>query len=105
MNIFEQIHQTATMRTETFDELRIIGQDALSLPAADRRRIAQAAEELETAYKLLVKIQCELIESNQARIATTEQLIEARRQIVALAYFSPLVWHVKWNFNLPVPSP
>lgn len=72
MNPFE-------LRDDTFDVLRIIAKDARGLPPSDREVIRSAADELEQVYRALHATQLELLESQARRIATNEQLIEARK--------------------------
>lgn len=65
---------------DTHEELRIIAQDAdARLSAIDRQIIARAADEMEHYLRLLIVTQAELIESQQRRIATNDQLMAARK--------------------------
>jgi len=67
---------------DTFDVLRIIAKDARGLPSADRETIRTAADELEICRQMIIGLQTALIESNQRRIATNDQLIESRAREV-----------------------
>ena len=79
MNAFEQVNQIVSMRSDAFDELRIVAKDAKSLSVSEREVITRAADELEMMTRLLLVTNAALIESQQMRIATNEQLVEARK--------------------------
>lgn len=80
MNPFEQVNQIISMRTDSFDELRIVAKDAV-LSVSDRDVLFRAADELKMLTKMLIATSNALIESQQMRLATNEQLIEARKTV------------------------
>lgn len=94
---------------DTFDELRIIAQDGSWLDAADRATIARGADELETAYRMLISTQAILIETQQRQIATNERLIEVTRKGMPGISASVPVTLVKsrnvWRVSLSFPCP
>ena len=76
---FQVTHQILTEIPNVVDELRIIAKDGGRLDAPKRELIASAADELETAYKALIQLHAQLIETQRRLIAVNEQLIEARK--------------------------
>lgn len=68
---------------EASTELRIVAADARGLSTADRACIKEAADEYDAIWRELIRIQEALIDSHQQRIATNDQLIQARRELAA----------------------
>lgn len=62
--------------TDTADELRIIARDGGRLDIADRAKIAHAADELENILNFSMKVQAELVDANNHRIALKDKLRE-----------------------------
>lgn len=67
-------------QSDSFDELRIIAKDAVSLPQKDRDIIRSAADEIEGLYRLLSQTQAQLIETQRHEIAVGERLLAAMKR-------------------------
>ena len=68
--------------SNAFDELRILAKDEPQLSKESRETIRNAADELEAAQRSLVLCHAELIETRNRLIASNDQMIALRKQLV-----------------------
>lgn len=69
------------MSDDIFNDLRIIARDGGRLDMADRAKIAEAADQLETALDANVRLYQAMLEANAQKVAIAEQLTEVRRKL------------------------
>ena len=82
------------MRTDAFDDLRIIARDHKALSDTERGMIEAAADELEASQRGHVLTYSRLIEAQAKLIAVTDRLLDAKRELAEIHRPKPPAMHL-----------
>jgi hypothetical protein len=102
-SFIEAIEQIIEVPADTHDVLRIIAKDTSGLAPADRKKIRDAADELELVHQMLVSTESQLMWAQQHRMATNDRLAAAQAKLDRLSFYDPQVWRGRWFFQRTCP--